>query len=208
MALDDQVELDMLEQIPDGVVDTLFCSYLFNSFTQKFSNFFMIEKMKSSSLSVFDLTHAQHKSFYTWKDTEYRDFMIGVLQNLEPIHYQKNTVLINELDEFSEITFVNKGIVMIGYELNKEKRYCIQFNDRCVIGAYGITFNKRASFLYACKTDIEGFFIRKMKWIETIEEAPLIEKIFKKNVLVDYLLNIRGKVMVYKNKIIKEHLNR
>jgi len=117
-------------------------------------------------------------------------------------------VLINELDEFSEITFVNKGIVMIGYELNKEKRYCIQFNDRCVIGAYGITFNKRASFLYACKTDIEGFFIRKMKWIETIEEAPLIEKIFKKNVLVDYLLNIRGKVMVYKNKIIKEHLNR
>ena len=129
----------------------------------------MIEKMRKSTLSVFDSNPIYNKTFYTWNDMEYRDFMIGVLMNLEPITYAKNTVLINELDEFSEITFINKGIVMIGYEINKEKRYCIQFNDRCVIGAYGITFNKRASFLYACKTDVEGFFIRKIKWLETVE---------------------------------------
>lgn len=168
----------------------------------------MIEKMKKSTIGPFEQKQIYNKDFYTWNDLEYRDFMIGVLMNLEPITYAKNTVLINELDEFSEITFINKGIVMIGYEINKEKRYCIQFNDRCVVGAYGITFNKRASFLYACKTDVEGFFIRKIKWLETIEQAPLIEKVFKKNVLVDYLLNIRGKVMVYKNKIIKEYLER
>lgn len=169
MAIDDDYELSMLSQLPDVVVNKLFCSYLFNSFTQKFSNFFMIEKMRKSTLSVFDKNPIYNKNFYTWNDMEYRDFMIGVLMNLEPISYAKNTVLINELDEFSEITFINKGIVMIGYEINKEKRYCIQFNDRCVIGAYGITFNKRASFLYACKTDVEGFFIRKIKWLETIE---------------------------------------
>ena len=135
----------------------------------------MIEKMKKRTLSIFDQEQLYNKNFYTWGDMEYRDFMIGVLMNLEPIKYHKNMILINELDEFSEITFINKGIVMIGYELNKEKRYCIQFNDRCVIGAYGITFNKRASFLYACKTDVEGFFIRKLKWLETIEQAPKIE---------------------------------
>jgi hypothetical protein len=77
-----------------------------------------------------------------------------------------------------------------------------------VIGAYGITFNKRASFIYCCSTDIEGFFIRKAKWIEAIEEAPVIENVFKKNVLVDYLLNIRGKVMVYKRKAIAEYVQR
>ena len=168
----------------------------------------MIEKMKKKTISVFDQSTLFNKNFYTWDDAEYRDFMIGVLMNLEPIHYEKNRVLINELDEFSEITFINKGIVMIGYELNHEKRYCIQFNDRCVIGAYGITFNKRASFLYACKTDVEGFFIRKDKWLEAVEQAPLIEKVFKKNVLIDYLLNIRGKATVYKNKAIKACLER
>jgi len=75
----------------------------------------MIEKMKSRTLSSSNLEPINIKSFYTWSDLEYRDFMIGVLMNLEPIHYFKNTILINELDEFSEITFLNKGIVMIGY---------------------------------------------------------------------------------------------
>lgn len=54
---------------------------------------------------------------------------------------KRNTILKEELDEFNEIMFVNKGKVVIGYEMNKEKRYCIQYNDKVVIGAYGITFN-------------------------------------------------------------------
>ena len=60
-----------------------------------------------------------NRKFYTWDDTEYRDFMLYILLNLEPIRYEKNTLLVNELDEFNEIKFITKGQVIIGYEINK-----------------------------------------------------------------------------------------
>jgi len=51
--------------------------------------------------------------------------MYQLITKLEPFKENRNTILKEELDEFNEIMFVNKGLVYIGYELNKEKRYCI-----------------------------------------------------------------------------------
>ena len=48
------------------------------------------------------------KEFYTWSDAEYRDLMIGMLSNLEPIFYNKGTFIYKELDEFGEINFILK----------------------------------------------------------------------------------------------------
>jgi hypothetical protein len=84
---------------------------------QKFTDFFLLKKNPNASLYN---TH-----YYTWHDQEYRDFMYQLIQNLEPFCEKRNTVLKEELDEFNEIMFVNKGRVVIGYEINKEKRYCI-----------------------------------------------------------------------------------
>ena len=67
--------------------------------------------------------------------------MFKMLQTLEPFIEYKSTTLKEELDEFNEIMFINKGKVALGYELNKNRRYCIQYIDRIIIGAYGITFN-------------------------------------------------------------------
>ena len=67
--------------------------------------------------------------------------MCYVIQHLEPFEERKHVILANELDEFNEIMFVDKGKVVVGYEINKQKRYCIQFSNRCVIGAFGVTFN-------------------------------------------------------------------
>jgi len=100
-------------------------------------------------------------TYYTWVDQNYRNFMTQLLLNLEPRRDPKHSILVDELDEFNEISFINQGEVVIGYEINKQRRYCIQFNNKCVIGAYGITFNKRAAFIYTALTSIEGFFIRK-----------------------------------------------
>lgn len=51
--------------------------------------------------------------------------MYELITKLEPFREKKGTKLKQELDEFNEIMFVNKGKVVIGYEINKEKRYCI-----------------------------------------------------------------------------------
>ena len=67
--------------------------------------------------------------------------MMQILMNLEPRYEEQGTQLFQELDEFNDIIFVQKGIVAIGYEINKKKKYVIRYKDRCVVGAYGVTFN-------------------------------------------------------------------
>ena len=52
-----------------------------------------------------DLTTLKKGDFYTWEDPGYHDFMIDLLKNLNPIEYQKHTIIANELDEVNEITF-------------------------------------------------------------------------------------------------------
>jgi len=44
--------------------------------------------------------------------------------HLMPRYEIKGTLLINELDEYGEVTFCHKGIVGIGYEINKFKKIC------------------------------------------------------------------------------------
>jgi len=142
--------------------------------------------------------------YYTWVDQNYRDFMNKLLTNLEPRKDARHSILVDELDEFNEISFINNGEVVIGYEINKQRRYCIHFKNKCVIGAYGITFNKRAAFIYTALTTVEGFFIRKNNWLDLLSISPEIAFVIKKNVLMDYLCKIRLKVMVNKRKAIEK----
>ena len=60
---------------------------------------------------------------------------------MEPVHYAKSKLLFAELDDVNEVIFVEHGFYDIGYEINKQKKYCIKYTDKCVIGAFGVTFN-------------------------------------------------------------------
>ena len=84
--------------------------------------------------------------------------------SLEPRLELKHEIIIDELDEVGEITFVTKGQVVVGYEINKQKRYCIKFSDCLVIGAYEVQFDKRSSHIYTALTNCEGLFLRKISW--------------------------------------------
>ena len=44
--------------------------------------------------------------------------MNELLINLEPRQFQKGKIIINELDEFTEVLFFNKGQIAIGFNLN------------------------------------------------------------------------------------------
>lgn len=68
-----------------------------------------------------------NRNFYTWFDCNYRDFMINILQNLEPIYHSKGTQIAGELDEFGEVLFVEKGLIYIGYEINKHRKFCVKY---------------------------------------------------------------------------------
>ena len=91
--------------------------------------------------------------------------MVDVLTHLEPRYDNAGTLLINELDEHQEIYFVMKGTTLIGYDMNKERHYCVRKKDNCIIGAFGLTFRFRSTVVYYAKTRVEGYFIRKENWL-------------------------------------------
>ena len=98
----------IVEQIPTQVVDSIYADFLFRDFLQQYRKFFQIAKQ----------TENLH-SRYTWFDDHYRFFMLEILKNLEPRFEEKDTILIEELDEVNEIIFLEKGIFEVGYSVNK-----------------------------------------------------------------------------------------
>ena len=75
--------------------------------------------------------------------------MMTLIMHLEPIREFKHQIIINENEEMNQVTFITHGKVALGYEINKQKRYCLQFHNKCVIGAYEISFFKRSEYVYA-----------------------------------------------------------
>lgn len=100
--------------------------------------------------------------------------MEKILTNLEPFREQAKTVLTSEIEEFQEISFVTKGTVVVGFEFNKKPVYCFKQNHDCSIGAYDCTFEQRSRFIYTSLTYIEGYFIRKTKWLSALKMNPNI----------------------------------
>ena len=73
-------------------------------------------------------------------------------------------------------------------------------NDKCIIGAFGVTFNQRAAFIYLAASEIKGYFVRKANWHHLLNQFDEIAYRIKQNVLVEYILKIRSKVNIAKQK--------
>jgi len=93
-----------------------------------------------------------------------------------------------------------KGLIYIGYEINKQRHFCVKYQDSCVIGGFGVTFDQRSAFIYMSMTETSGYFIRKRIWKDILEENPDIAKKLKQNILTDYIVSLRSKVIIAKRK--------
>jgi len=98
--------------------------------------------------------------------------MIEILSSLEPRH-EKRGVIFKELDEFTEIIFINKGIVSVGFELNNQRFESLKAK-KIVIADHGCTFNHNCHFSYKAVTILEGYAIRKLQWIRILSKYPVI----------------------------------
>ena len=96
--------------------------------------------------------------------------------------------------------FVETGLIYIGYEINKQRKFCVKNQDSCVIGAFGVTFDQRSAFIYMSVTESCGYFVRKFNWKNILEDSPDIAKKLKQNILTDYIMRIRSKVIIAKRR--------
>ena len=128
--------------------------------------------------------------------------MIDMLSSLEPRREAANVVIYDELDEVNEVIFINQGTYEIGFEMNRIQNFVLRYKDSNVIGAYGVTFNKRTLFLYKTVTTCQGFFIRRNAWRNLINEHVEISNHLKESVKKEYEISIMNTVMTEKKAVI------
>ena len=95
--------------------------------------------------------------------------MVQLLKNLHPRQELAEKILINELDDFSEVIFFNVGKVDVGFEINKIKKFVIRKFKQIIIADHGCTFNHKSKFIYKAKTICEGYAIKKLEWCNLLD---------------------------------------
>ena len=99
-----------------------------------------------------------------WDDQCYRDFMIHLLENLEPRTEPSGTILYKTIEEVEGIFFIEKGSVDIGFEINRDTKFIIRLQKGGVIGAYNMTYHTKTIFMYRVCETYCGLTIRKDNW--------------------------------------------
>lgn len=87
-----------------------------------------------------------------------------ILRNLEPYFIAEDNIIFRELQEIEEVIFVQKGVVEVGFEINRRQKFVIRFQNKVIIGGFNCSNNKPTLFLYKCKTNVSGFMLRKPVW--------------------------------------------
>lgn len=96
-----------------------------------------------------------------------------------------------------------KGTFIVGYEINKKRKYKLKFKGGTHFGLYNCIFNKKSMFMYKCIEFIEGYSLRLQGW-QTVE-AKFFDLMndFKQKLIIDYDHRIRKPMMLYKSKDLK-----
>ena len=118
IGFEEEKDKQLIKCLPGETKDFLISSFLWDEFLNKFRRTLLVRKQSHI------LTSGSRK-LYTWNDVEYRDFIYFLLQNLEPLRYKKREHIHEEFDDVNEIFFVERGKVVIGYDLNKTNKYCL-----------------------------------------------------------------------------------
>ena len=117
--------------------------------------------------------------------------MILLLKKLVPRHYYENQIIFEELQEISEITFVEKGSYYVGYEINRVKKMRLHFPPGNILGGVNCVFLKKSWHIYKCKFEIHGYAISREDWMEIEEKYDFMVTEVKKKMFIFYLKEIR-----------------
>ena len=91
---------------------------------------------------------------------------------LETRFYREEELIINEMDEAFELTFVETGKYKVGFEVNKKRFFKRQFGESTTIGGFEICYQKRFMFMYVAKTWMDCQAIRKSVFLNILNQYP------------------------------------
>ena len=71
-----------------------------------------------------------------------------MVKYIEPRYEKKNSIILDEFDEATEIMFVLKGSVAIGYMFNKKRYISTTKKNGCVVGMFAVMSQVRSQVFY------------------------------------------------------------
>ena len=123
-------------QIPKKVQDNLLFEFVFQDFLKSFHRLFDLPK---------DSDCLKHSRYSYQEDEYYHDFLFKLVLRLEPIKYEKDTIILRELEECNEITYLQDVPFVVGFSINKQPIFKIS-QKNVDIGAFGASFMRRSEF--------------------------------------------------------------
>jgi hypothetical protein len=136
--------------------------------------------------------------------------MTDLLKKLEPRYEEAGTYIANELDEFNELLFLVEGECVVGFTINRKEMFVLKISTQIgevvegiQLGAYELTENKRAVFIYKTTKFSKGFSVRKHQFFQILVENRDIAQLFKEKAFLDYTQKILEPVMREKNTILE-----
>ena len=115
-------------------------------------------------------------------------------------------MVFKELDEVNEVIFFTKGVIVIGFEINREINYVLRLDKDILIGAYNVVYNTRSKYNYKTEKRCEGYSIRRLEWKRFMakDEHKIIAGHLRKQIKKDYEIFIMNKVRLEKSIVMKK----
>ncbi|CDW76967.1 cation channel family protein [Stylonychia lemnae] len=205
-ALKSQDDLRFMQELPKQIRINIFREFLFKNFLYQFRSYFTIERDPSElndSMSLED-SKVQKLKFYNWNDTQYAQFMMNIMQNLEPRKYQRNDLILYDLEEVDEVIYVCSGQYGVGYQLNNQEYIAVKIGQKSVIGDHSVVFRKRSEFMYRALGEMDCYGLRKNRLYTIFDKYKEFSAKMKKNISSRYQDVIRKNVLEHKQKTIEK----
>ena len=116
-SVESESDLQILAQLPEAIQGQVFTDCLYSHFYYKFRKHFTFP----------DMHNRQQHSYLTMNDTQYRNYMLFIFKNLNPIMFTAGSLIMGELDDVNIVTFVMSGKYHVGYEINHKVQMKLQF---------------------------------------------------------------------------------
>ena len=156
-----------MAELPVSIQSNIFKDFLFEDFLALFKVHFIFKKPQ----------HFQDKQglikYYDWADQQYSDFMIKLLQALEPRAYTQGEYIFEEGDEIDEQIYVisrdtrkvgylnNTGIYAVGFKHGHQRYFHVRLGPKTIICGYENLFERPAEYTYKALMPVDAYGLRK-----------------------------------------------
>lgn len=134
--------------------------------------------------------------------------MILILKALEPICFEAKAIISSIDEDVEEVIFIEQGSYDIGFNLNHMKRFKLRYGAKTVVGAFNVCFDKHQMFIYQTCVECKGYFVRKLRWKQIMEEFNDFDILMKRKVLFEFIVNVVKPLEKFKKEELKnQNLN-